>query len=121
MSTSSVAIRPDFLSLLLSLWASAPTFVRAVDASAAAPEAAAMNTFVPPCAKGCYRVFIENNRFLDECGASPSLECLCRRYGSSGATFGEGAVQCMAAEMNGGLCAGDQIPRKCSPVACKGW
>ncbi|KAL8419059.1 hypothetical protein RB594_002313 [Gaeumannomyces avenae] len=110
MSTTAAAIRPDVLSLLLSLWASAPTLVRAADASATAPEAAAANKFVPTCAGGCYQAFIENNRFLDACGASPSLECLCVRYGSTGATFGEGAVQCMAAEMNGGHCTGDQVP-----------
>ncbi|EJT77104.1 hypothetical protein, variant [Gaeumannomyces tritici R3-111a-1] len=76
MSTTAAAIRPDVLSLLLSLWASAPTLVHAADAPAAAPEAAAANKFVPTCAGACYQAFIENNRFLDACGASPSLECL---------------------------------------------
>lgn len=80
------------------------TLVAVVDA---APKISAeILNFTPPCAQECFRSFILTNLESSACGDAPSLACLCRQSGKTGHTIGEGAVACIAAEANRGVCTG---------------
>ncbi|KAI2467041.1 hypothetical protein F4781DRAFT_403728 [Annulohypoxylon bovei var. microspora] len=63
-----------------------------------------IQTFVPTCAQPCLESFIQGNFPSSGCTSSPSLDCLCTAKSSSGYTLGEGALQCISAEVERGVC-----------------
>ena len=68
--------------------------------------------FVPRCATTCFRSFVNVNYDTSDCGRSPSLQCLCARFGASGATLGEGAFQCISAQISIDTCDNDESDGK---------
>lgn len=80
-------------------------------ASAAASTTVSLSSdfssIIPSCAQECFLSFVAVNYpdIDDECGSTPSLQCLCSRAGASGFTIGEGAVQCITAEKAIGFCS----------------
>lgn len=61
---------------------------------------------IPECAQSCFESFIEGNFFTNFCGTSPSLECLCSHQTPDGFTIGEGALECIVAFNQLGVCHG---------------
>ncbi|TLS28129.1 hypothetical protein PpBr36_01980 [Pyricularia pennisetigena] len=104
-SISMAALKP--ILLFIAIWTIAPIQVCAADATTTATAASPAATLVPSCARGCFQSFLEVHEFAGSCGTTPSLDCLCGRYSSSGATIGEGAVQCIVAEAETGTCSKD--------------
>ncbi|EHA55763.1 hypothetical protein MGG_07334 [Pyricularia oryzae 70-15] len=104
-SINMAALKP--ILLLIAIWTMAPIQVCAADATTTATAASPVATLVPSCARGCFQLFLDVHKFTGSCGNSPSLDCLCGRYSSSGATIGEGAVQCIVAEAETGTCSKD--------------
>lgn len=68
--------------------------------------------FVPACAEQCFLSFILVNYQVSECGRTPPLACLCSLRGASGLTVGEGALQCLTAELSIGFCSDHEVTRK---------
>lgn len=66
-----------------------------------------MLNFVPTCAQSCFQAFIVANFGGSGCGNSPSMSCLCTKTGASGHTIGEGAMACVVAEGQRGICGGE--------------
>ncbi|KAI2625116.1 hypothetical protein GGR54DRAFT_552751 [Hypoxylon sp. NC1633] len=64
-----------------------------------------IQTFVPSCAQPCLESFIVGNYPLNDCTSSPTLQCLCPMPSNSGYTVGEGALQCISAEQERGVCS----------------
>jgi len=94
--------------LCLAVWTAVATY-----ASAATPNLPSEITgLIPSCAVDCFRSFVSGNYDTSVCGVSPSLSCLCQKTGRSGFTMGEGAVQCLVAEINRGSCRGVDASRK---------
>ncbi|KAI0012566.1 hypothetical protein F4779DRAFT_614535 [Xylariaceae sp. FL0662B] len=60
--------------------------------------------FVPACAQPCLVSFIEGNYPSTGCTSNPSLQCLCAERSISGYTVGEGALECVAYELDRGGC-----------------
>lgn len=108
-SINMAALKP--ILLLIAIWTMAPIQVCAADATTTATAASPVATLVPSCARGCFQSFLDVHKFTGSCGNSPSLDCLCGRYSSSGATIGEGAVQCIVAEAETGTCSKDDASR----------
>ncbi|OIW28929.1 hypothetical protein CONLIGDRAFT_399892 [Coniochaeta ligniaria NRRL 30616] len=98
----------------LRIMASKPLLCFAIWTTAAATYASAATStltseitdFVPSCALDCFQSFVSNNYNAAGCGTSPALACLCQKTGTSGFTIGEGAVQCLVAEINRNSCQG---------------
>ncbi|KAI0885766.1 uncharacterized protein GGS22DRAFT_134273 [Annulohypoxylon maeteangense] len=63
-----------------------------------------IQNFVPICAQPCLESFIQANFPSSGCASKPTLECLCTAKSSSGYTLGEGALQCISAEVQRGVC-----------------
>ncbi|KAI1459165.1 hypothetical protein F4805DRAFT_455943 [Annulohypoxylon moriforme] len=63
-----------------------------------------IQNFVPTCAQPCLESFIQGNFPSSGCTSNPTLECLCTTTSSSGYTLGEGALQCISAEVQRGVC-----------------
>jgi hypothetical protein len=64
---------------------------------------------VPGCARGCVEFFVEDGFQQEACSEKPSLQCLCSTRSSSGWTLGEGAVACVIAGSQAGLCSNSII------------
>lgn len=90
------------------IWAATATCAGA--ASSTLPSE--ITEFVPSCALDCFQSFVSNNYNASVCGTSPSLPCLCQKTGTSGFTVGEGAVQCLVAEINRNSCQGGDASRE---------
>ncbi|KAB5577592.1 hypothetical protein GE09DRAFT_1260286 [Coniochaeta sp. 2T2.1] len=84
------------------------TWTAAVTCAGAATIAlpSEITNLVPSCALDCLQSFVSNNYGAAGCGTSPSFPCLCQNTGSSGFTIGEGAVQCLVAEISRKACDG---------------
>jgi hypothetical protein len=94
--------------LFFAIWTVAATY-----ASAATPTLPSEITgLIPSCALDCFQSFVSSNYDTSGCGISPSLSCLCQKTGTSGFTMGEGAVQCLVAEISRASCRGDDTSRK---------
>ncbi|KAI6364601.1 hypothetical protein MCOR25_005607 [Pyricularia grisea] len=104
-SINMAALKP--ILVFIAIWTIVPIQVRAADATTTATAASPAATLVPSCARGCFQSFLDVYEFTGSCGETPSLDCLCGRYSSSGATIGEGAVQCIVAEAETGTCSKD--------------
>src|SRR4051812_13001208 len=66
-----------------------------------------ITSFIPSCALSCFQSFLEVNYKISPCGTlNPALQCLCSRTGPSGFTLGEGAAQCVTAEIQAQNCVG---------------
>ncbi|KAI1773383.1 hypothetical protein F4818DRAFT_107768 [Hypoxylon cercidicola] len=59
---------------------------------------------VPPCARPCLESFIIGNYPSTDCTQNPTLQCLCVEQSKRGYTLGEGALQCISAEAQRGVC-----------------
>jgi hypothetical protein len=70
--------------------------------------------FVPTCAQSCFQSFIVANFGASGCGNSPSMPCLCTKTGASGHTIGEGAMACVVAEGQRGVCGGEDTESELS-------
>ncbi|KAI1100962.1 hypothetical protein F4804DRAFT_317497 [Jackrogersella minutella] len=66
-----------------------------------------IQAFLPTCAQPCLESFISSNFPSTGCTSNPSLECLCQERSNSGYTLGEGALQCISAEVQRGVCSED--------------
>lgn len=71
---------------------------------------------IPECAQGCFKSFIEGNFFTNYCGTSPSLQCLCSHQTPDGFTIGEGALECIVAFNQLGVCHGYEAGCKWTPA-----
>lgn len=91
-----------------SIWVTAAAFARPVMSSLPSE----VTSLIPPCALGCFQSFVSSNYDEAACGSLPSLLCLCQTTGSSGFTIGEGATQCLAAEVKRNVCQGDDASRE---------
>lgn len=67
---------------------------------------------VPPCAQPCLESFIIGNYPSTECTQNPTLQCLCVEQSNTGYTLGEGALQCISAEAQRGVCTKDNVSGK---------
>lgn len=86
------------------------TFVGVAHAQASAADPTISKeilNFVPTCAQSCFQAFILANFGASGCGNSPSMPCLCTKTGASGHTIGEGAMACVVAEGQRGICGGE--------------
>ncbi|KAI1389641.1 uncharacterized protein F4822DRAFT_206984 [Hypoxylon trugodes] len=63
-----------------------------------------IQAFVPICAQPCLESFISGNYPSTSCTSNPTLQCLCPEKSNSGYTLGEGALQCISAETQQGVC-----------------
>lgn len=79
---------------------------------AAADEAAAcfgytseIASYIPGCAGVCFLSFLNANYEADDNGRTPTLNQLCTQTGKTGYTVGEGALQCITAEIEVGSCS----------------
>ncbi|KFY34000.1 hypothetical protein V494_07144 [Pseudogymnoascus sp. VKM F-4513 (FW-928)] len=63
--------------------------------------------FIPLCAQSCFASFLAANFPVSACTTSPTLDCLCTHKSSTGYAAGEGAIQCITAEIGLGICTGD--------------
>ncbi|KAL7622797.1 hypothetical protein AAE478_006476 [Parahypoxylon ruwenzoriense] len=66
-----------------------------------------IKTLVPACAQPCLVSLIEGNYPSGDCASNPTLPCMCSEQSNSGYTIGEGALQCISAEMERGVCDED--------------
>lgn len=99
--------RVAFRALLrLLLWSIALTSITsAQNVFEFSPE---LGRFLPECASNCFVSFLNSHFSQISCDES-TLECLCTRRGAGGFTIGEGAVQCIEAEQQIGLCRSEAI------------
>ncbi|OTB00659.1 hypothetical protein M426DRAFT_233523 [Hypoxylon sp. CI-4A] len=63
-----------------------------------------IKTLVPTCAQSCLDTFIKDNYPVTDCTSNPSLDCICSEQSNSGYTIGEGALECISAEVQSGRC-----------------
>ena len=66
---------------------------------------AELSQTVPNCAAECFRSFIKVNYKSGHDDAIPEISYLCSHESASGLTLGEGALQCLTAEMSIGYCS----------------
>ena len=99
MSKHRVAIKPL---LCLFLW-STTNAVQTVSARGDFEFSRELAQFVPECASNCFVAFLNSHFGQASCNES-TLDCLCPGRGAGGFTVGEGAVQCVEAEQQVGLC-----------------
>ncbi|KAK1831581.1 hypothetical protein QBC39DRAFT_407605 [Podospora conica] len=92
--------------LILLLWLTS-TLIGVAHAQAAPSISNEILNFVPTCAQPCFEAFIVANFGGSGCGSSPSMPCLCTKTGLSGHTIGEGAMACVVAEGQRGVCGGE--------------
>ncbi|KAI0386837.1 hypothetical protein F5Y04DRAFT_275290 [Hypomontagnella monticulosa] len=84
-----------------------------------------IKNFVPTCAQPCLESFIIGNYPDTDCTRNPTLQCMCTQPSNSGYALGEGALQCISAELSRGVCndndAGGAVKRDaylmCSRIA----
>ncbi|KAF4965471.1 hypothetical protein FSARC_6738 [Fusarium sarcochroum] len=62
-------------------------------------------SFIPSCAEECFASFLNVNYSPNSCAGDSQLDCLCSRVGITGFTLGEGAMQCISAELSTGYCS----------------
>ncbi|XXH03380.1 RNA helicase required for poly(A+) mRNA export [Hypoxylon texense] len=68
-----------------------------------------IKNLVPPCAQPCLESFIVGNYPSTACTRNPTLQCLCVEQSNTGYTLGEGALQCISAEAQRGVCTKDDV------------
>lgn len=68
--------------------------------------------FVPFCAQGCFKAFVQDNYPTDDCGTAPSLQCLCSHESKAGLAIGEAAAECVGGSFAFGVCTADEGNRK---------
>lgn len=113
---SSMAPKP-FLRLLL-VWASLS--IAGADDVELPSE---IDAFIPSCAQGCFKAFVQDNYPSTTCGDSPSLQCLCAHESAANLTAGEAAAECIGGSFFFGVCAAEDGKSESSPeipgLSCK--
>lgn len=66
-----------------------------------------VSTFIPSCAQGCFKAFVQDNYPTSTCGTSASLQCLCSHESAANLTVGEAAAECIGGSFFFGICTAD--------------
>ncbi|KAF5027382.1 hypothetical protein F66182_514 [Fusarium sp. NRRL 66182] len=82
-----------------------PLWLIYVTAALATNLSSEFSSFIPGCAEECFISFINVNYVPNSCAGNSQLDCLCSRAGVTGFTLGEGAMQCISAELTIGYCS----------------
>ncbi|ETS82277.1 hypothetical protein PFICI_07279 [Pestalotiopsis fici W106-1] len=66
-----------------------------------------VSAFIPSCAQGCFKAFVQENYASSSCGTSASLQCLCSHESAANLTVGEAAAECIGGSFFFGICTAD--------------